>query len=127
MSTVQFYCAICGAPNSHGADVARPLVQCAKCHHVVPAPDPVSFFEDEPLRVLPPGVFALEVVFGCDGCGCRMKIDARAEGRTVPCARCARETMVPYWSRRAPSLVALSAAEIDFLTESEAVVGNGRA
>lgn len=127
MSTVHFHCVICGAPIFRGESSTRPLVECPKCTHVVPVPEPVSLANGEPLRVFPPGVLALEVVFRCEGCDCRIQIDARAEGKMVPCPKCARETMVPYWSRRAPSLVALSAAEVDFLNEPVAVAEHGRA
>lgn len=126
MPTVHFYCVICGAPIFRGAHSTRPLVECPKCAHVVPVPDRVSLPEGEPLRVFPAGVLALEIVFRCE-CDCRIQIDARAEGKSVTCPKCAREMLVPYWSRHAPAVTSLSAAEVDFLTEPEVVAENGSA
>lgn len=126
MSAVHFYCVICGAPIFRGAHSTRPLVECPKCAHVVPVPDAIGLPEGETLRVLPPGVLALEVVFQCSECDCEIQIDARGEGQTVDCPQCAQPVTVPYWSRRAPTAVALSAAEVDFLTEPEFTAENGR-
>lgn len=120
MSTAHFYCVICGAPIFRGAGSTRPLVQCPKCAHVVPAPDAVNLADASTMRVFPRGVISLEVIFRCEECDCHMQIDARAEGSSVNCPRCSREVAVPRWSGRATS-VELSAAEIDFLTGLEPV------
>lgn len=130
MSTVHFFCVICGASIFRGENSTRPLVECPKCAHVVPVPGTVSLADGETMRVFPPGVLSLEVVFQCSQCDCQIQIDARGEGSNVNCPQCAREVTVPYWSRRAPAPIALSAAEVDFLTEPTAhdlIAGNGNA
>jgi DNA-directed RNA polymerase subunit RPC12/RpoP len=117
MSTVHFFCVMCGAPLFRGAGSSRPLVECPKCSHVVPVPDEAGSEEGIP-KVFPRGILSLEMIFLCGHCDCHIQIDARGEGQAVNCPRCTRETTVPRWSRREPEAVALSDAEVEFLTAS---------
>jgi DNA-directed RNA polymerase subunit RPC12/RpoP len=118
MSTVDFFCAICGMAMTAQSTSDRRLAECPRCAHVVPIPAAVGVAPElsDPMGVLPAGVLALEVKFKCHSCGCKMQIDARWEGRSVECPKCKRGVEVPYWSRKAPGKGQLSAAEIDFLT-----------
>ena len=73
----------------------------------------------EALGVFPEGVLALEVKFQCVGCACKLKTDARFEGRFVQCPECEEDVRVPIWSRRVPPPGRLTTAEIDFLSAPE--------
>ena len=118
MSTVDFFCAICGTAMTAQSASDRSLAECPRCSHVVPVPAAVNVLAElsDPLGILPPGVLSLELKFKCRSCGCKMQIDARWEGHSVDCAKCKRRVEIPYWSRKAPGKGQLSAAEIDFLT-----------
>lgn len=118
MSTVHFFCVMCGAPLFRGAGSSRPLVQCPKCAHVVPTPEVLGNADSAVPKIFPRGVVALEMIFLCPHCDCQIQIDARGEGQAVECPRCERETMVPRWSRSEPEAVELSDAEVEFLTAS---------
>ncbi len=120
MSTVHFFCVMCGSSLFRGAQSTRPLVECPKCSHVVPVPDPLRLpGEGGGLPpVFPRGVLSLELIFLCSHCHCHIQIDARGEGQAVDCPRCRREVTVPQWSQRveAEEVVSLSADEVNFLT-----------
>lgn len=114
-----FYCAICGSSITT-ATADDWLAECPRCEHVVPVPAPLSSTPEfaEALRVLPPGVLALEVKFRCQSCEGKLQIDARFEGCSIDCPRCAKKTRVPVWSRAEPPPQLLSPDEIEFLTRT---------
>jgi Zn-finger nucleic acid-binding protein len=123
MSTVHFFCAICGSALTSDARLERPWAECPKCEHVIPVP--IAASSSGPLEVFPRGVLALDVSFLCPACDCKLQIDARWEGRSVNCPKCDEATTVPWWSRRAATPVRLSADEVDFLTGSVEPGPNG--
>ena len=114
-----FYCAICGCTIA-GATGDDWLVECPRCSHVVPVPAQFSGTPEfaEAMRVLAPGVLALEVKFRCEFCAGKLQIDARMEGCPVDCPRCGKKTRIPLWSRIDHSQPVLTPAEIDFLTQA---------
>ena len=119
MTSTHFFCAICGAGLSVGAESAGRVIECPACRHSVPVPHPTRGC----LPLLPAQVLALDVKFLCAGCGAKLRIDARLEGETLPCPKCARPNAVPRWSTAtgAPSRqdatgTQLSAAEIEYLS-----------
>lgn len=124
MSTVHFFCAICGTALRLPANTRCPVTECTACHHSVPVPSPIELpdgigvIEDLP-AVFPSGVLALEVKFLCASCSARLQIDARWEGYEIVCPQCREAITVPRWSRRAapPPAVRLSAPEVEFLSE----------
>jgi DNA-directed RNA polymerase subunit RPC12/RpoP len=138
MSTVPFYCVLCGAALQISSDSRYDLVKCACCSRYVPAPR----LMDGPANsayppVFPPGVLELLVKFECTACGSVLHADARCEGRDARCPSCRARTGIPRWSNapgwpfpadadeqtrtrppQAPdraAVPALSVEEIDFL------------
>ena len=135
MSTISFYCVICGTALQAPSDTLHDLVECHSCSRYVPVPRPVDvrgkFTNCQ--CVLPPKVLELSVTFQCTECGSRLRTDARWEGREIRCPDCEKTTAIPRWSTvpnwprasgarefapRPPvdlKAATLSAAEIDFL------------
>lgn len=118
MTSTHFFCANCGVGLTVGAESAGRTIQCPACHRAVPVPHAMRGC----LPIFPHDVLALELKFLCSGCGAKLRIDARLEGDTVPCPKCAQATKVPRWSEDAPlppaagRVVQLSTAEIEFLS-----------
>jgi hypothetical protein len=100
MSTIRFFCVICGTALQASADSHYDLATCHSCTRYIPVPRPVSlpgkFTRYQP--VLPPKVLELSVTFQCEACGSRLRADARREGRQIVCPVCAGTTAVPRWS-----------------------------
>lgn len=119
MSSIPFYCAICGSVLMASDTGPRQLIECEHCQHVVPAPALLDFSSDSGsvTRVLPRGVLSLDLKFLCSSCKSTLEIDARCEGLEVECPECRQSTVVPRWSRETHAAVSLTTAEIDFLTE----------
>lgn len=126
MTSTHFFCANCGVGLTVGAESAGRTIECPGCRRTVPVPHPTRGC----LPILPPEVLALELKFLCPGCGAKLRIDARLEGDTVPCPKCAQATKVPRWSLpgdaisqpRAGRVVQLSTAEIEFLSSPAEMV-----
>lgn len=126
MTTTQFYCAVCGAGLSVGAESAGRVVECPSCRHTVPVPARLSGAPAAAgcLPLLPAGVLALEIKFLCPACQAKLRTDARLEGETVACPRCERPLQIPRWSGAesgspagtSQDPVRLSPAEIEFLS-----------
>src|SRR5215212_2137360 len=101
MSSVSFYCAVCGealkAPASHAGSVTA----CSRCSRSVPVPGfpAQSGFGFPP--VYPPEILSMDVTFACRGCKTHLVVDARWEGHEVDCPRCDCGITVPLWSGRA--------------------------
>ena len=128
MSSIRFHCAICGTGLSAGAESNGSVIECPSCRHVVPVPARVRApAAMEGLALLPHGVLALEIKFLCPDCQTKLRIDARLEGQSVTCPKCAHEIRIPHWSTAAPSrqpqplsrMAELSEAEIEFLSGSQ--------
>lgn len=139
MSTIKFYCVICGTALEMPSDSLHDLVECYACAHYVPVPRPANlrgkFTNCQ--TVLPSKVLELTVTFDCTECGSRLRTDARWEGRQIRCPDCEKSTSVPRWStvpswpstRRMPvplmapaidaKAAVLSAEEIEFLRGDE--------
>ena len=100
MSTIRFFCVICGTSLQASADSQYDLATCHSCTRYIPVPRPVNlpgkFTRFQP--VLPPKVLELSVTFQCEACGSRLRADARREGRQISCPVCAGTTTVPRWS-----------------------------
>jgi DNA-directed RNA polymerase subunit RPC12/RpoP len=139
MSTIRFYCVICGTALEASADSHHDLLECHACTRHVPVPRPVGLMGKftKCQSVLPPRVLEITVTFQCMACESRLRTDARWEGRQISCPDCGGTTEVPRWSTvpswpRSPEALArarvpampppvrakasvLSDAEIDFL------------
>jgi len=104
MSTVHFYCILCGSALQSAVDSRYDLVKCGACARYVPVPRPVNGpgnFASYP-HVFPSDVLGLLVKFKCVGCDCVLHADARYEGQAVVCTGCGTHAPVPRWSN-APS------------------------
>lgn len=100
MSTIRFYCVICGAALAAPADSHYDLTKCHACARHVPVPRPVNLLGDftRYQAVFPASVLELSVTFNCGECGSRLRADARREGRKIICPICSGTTDVPRWS-----------------------------
>jgi DNA-directed RNA polymerase subunit RPC12/RpoP len=118
MSTIRFFCTICGSALMAENDSTIPLAECAHCRHTVPVPTAIDnpWESGEPMPVMPEGVIALHVCFLCPRCHIKLRTDARMEGRSVECPECSQPIQVPVWSRRESPLVGLDTAEVEFLS-----------
>lgn len=100
MSSIQFYCVLCGSALEVPRDAQHDLMKCEACSRNVPVPrraKGVGNFKCYP-HVFPPEVLELLVKFQCSGCGAKLYADARCEGRDVVCADCGVHTRIPIWS-----------------------------
>ena len=129
MSTVHFFCVLCGNALQTSADSRYDLLKCTCCSRHVPVPRPVNGpgnASNYP-PVFPPDVLGLLVKFKCTTCGGVLHADARYEGHAVVCSTCNAHTAVPRWSNTPAwtlpvaraSAPALSEEEIDFLRGGE--------
>jgi hypothetical protein len=124
MSSVSFYCVICGHGLSAPAAYAGSVYQCSGCSSSVPVPGFPGRSGLTCLPAFPTGILALDVTFPCPGCAARLVVDARWEGHEVDCPRCQVAVVVPQCSGRetapapapAGSGVRLTAEEIGFLS-----------
>ena len=100
MSSIQFYCVLCGSALEIPGDSQHDLIKCEACSRIVPVPrraKGVGNFKCYP-HVFPPEVLDLLVKFQCSGCQAKLYADARCEGREVICSGCGAHTRVPIWS-----------------------------
>ena len=135
MTTIRFFCIICGTVLEGATDSRADVMICKSCAHHVPVPRlaDIPCGKDGCGPVFPPGVLELSVKFLCASCQTPLRADARWEGRTFTCPVCSDKVMVPQWSRVArwpqssdaesgvpkpmtPEVVKLSADEIEFLS-----------
>lgn len=128
MADIHFFCALCGRGITLSAKHAGELVECDGCQRVVPVPGfapPKGGLRDW-LPALPPEILAVEIKFLCGGCGAKLRIDARWEGRRLKCPLCSTEGRVPTWSRewnaKTDLMPALSPEEIAWLSGDDADV-----
>lgn len=125
MDDIHFFCALCGRGLTLSARHAGELVECDGCNRVVPVPGfaPPKGGLREWLPAFPPEILAVEIKFACGGCGAKLRIDARWEGRRLKCPQCEADGRVPVWSRawtpKPDVLPALTAAEIAWLSGDE--------
>ena len=100
MSTVHFYCVLCGAALQISSDSRHDLAECPCCSRHVPVPRRVNLAGDGTSyqSVFPPEVLELSVKFPCSGCNVVIRADARCEGRQVACDDCGSKTVIPRWS-----------------------------
>jgi DNA-directed RNA polymerase subunit RPC12/RpoP len=100
MSSIRFYCVLCGTALHAAADSQHDLTKCHACSRVVPVPRAATlvgnFAGCQP--VFPPRVLELSVTFQCTECSARLRTDARWEGREIVCQECGDNTVVPRWS-----------------------------
>src|SRR5476651_1275208 len=100
MSTIQFYCVLCGVGLQTSSNSRYDLMRCPCCSRHVPVPRPASGpgnLSHYP-PVFPPDVLELSVKFLCTACGSALRADARCEGREVTCPDCGGKTGIPRWS-----------------------------
>src|SRR5262245_38158370 len=101
MSTIRFFCVICGTALEGKASAHGDVVECHACARQVPVPGlvkmPGGTVECAP--VFPPDVLALEVKFLCTSGRSPLRADARWEGRKVVCPVCKDSTQIPRWSQ----------------------------
>jgi len=100
MSTVHFYCVLCGSALETSSDSRHDLLKCHACSRNVPIPrrtNGAGDFKSYP-HVFPPEVLELLVKFPCAVCGTALYADARCEGREVVCSSCGVRTGIPRWS-----------------------------
>ena len=109
-------------------ETAGGFCECPRCLRVVPIPG----FPARPgqqadgAAVFSPHILAIEIKFLCDGCGNKVRVDARLQGVTLECPVCHKPTKVPVWggalplgeqpARAARPLMRLSAEECEFLS-----------
>jgi DNA-directed RNA polymerase subunit RPC12/RpoP len=127
MSTVHFFCVLCGTALQSPGDALYDLMQCQVCSRHVPVPrpltGPVNVSSYPP--VLPPEVLELLVTFQCTSCGSIIQADARYEGRDATCPDCHGVTGIPRWSlppgsrRAAPTRARAAGAKLPTLTIEE--------
>jgi DNA-directed RNA polymerase subunit RPC12/RpoP len=100
MSTVRFYCVLCGAALQISSDSRHDLAKCPCCSRHVPVPRRVNLAGDctSYQFVFPPEVLEIAVKFQCSCCGAVIRADARCEGRQVTCDDCGAKTAIPRWS-----------------------------
>jgi DNA-directed RNA polymerase subunit RPC12/RpoP len=122
MADIHFFCALCGEGITLNGRHAGELVECGRCQRVVPVPGftpPRGGLRDW-LPAFPPEILAVEIKFLCGGCGSKLRIDARWEGRRLKCPNCASDGRVPVWSRALTEetnlLPALTREEIAWLS-----------
>ena len=135
MSTVHFYCVLCGSALQTSADSRYELLKCPCCSRYVPVPRPVNGPGNTASYppVFPPDVLGLLVKFQCGACQAVLHADARYEGHAVVCSSCGAHAAVPRWSNtpswplpllsdesrqrasRRAAAPTLSVEEIDFL------------
>lgn len=122
MADIHFFCALCGHGITLSGNHAGELVECDACQRVVPVPGftpPRGGLRDW-LPAFPPEILAVEIKFLCTGCGSKLRIDARWEGRRLKCPSCGADGRVPTWSsawvREAELLPELSREEIAWLS-----------
>jgi DNA-directed RNA polymerase subunit RPC12/RpoP len=110
MSSISFFCAVCGeALRAHSSFAGR-VQECTRCERVVPVPGfPAVPGLSGCTSVYPPDVLSMDLVFLCAACNVRLVVDARWEGRQLECPQCQAPVRVPWWSRRgmAPAKEAL--------------------
>ena len=127
MDEIHFYCTICGVSLSAGPASAGGFCDCPGCLRVIPIPGfPARPGESAELAaVFSPHILAIEIKFLCDGCGNKIRVDARLQGMTRACPVCEQTTRVPEWGGSLPAaaptratrpMVRLSAEEYDFLS-----------
>lgn len=128
MDKIPFFCTICGEGLSAMPETAGGFCECPRCLRVVPIPG----FPARPgqqadgAAVFSPHILAIEIKFLCDGCGNKVRVDARLQGVTLECPVCHKPTKVPVWggalplgeqpARAARPLMRLSAEECEFLS-----------
>jgi DNA-directed RNA polymerase subunit RPC12/RpoP len=131
MSSISFYCAVCGQALIAEPSFAGEVMECARCRRWVPVPGyPRSRGVSGCAAVYPPEILRIDVVFPCQGCNARLEVDGRLEGRELVCPRCHAAVRAPLWSRspttaaadaRTPKKAppALTPEEIEFLSSDD--------
>jgi hypothetical protein len=129
MDEIQFYCAICGEGLRVKAKSAGGFCDCPRCQRVIPIPGYPGRpgYPAECGPVFSPLILGIEIKFFCESCGSKLRVDARYQGQSFPCAVCQEPTKIPEWGGRTPPLnegladrtapaVRLSADEREFLS-----------
>jgi transcription elongation factor Elf1 len=126
MAHIPFFCAVCGASLSADLSLAGGVCECAQCERRVPVPGfPGVGQESGCPPVFPPEILEMDMTFLCPTCDIRLVVDARMEGRDLPCPRCETWVRAPRWSGPPemedealpePAAPTLTAEEVDFLS-----------
>src|SRR6266853_2707567 len=132
ISSIDFFCAICGSNLAAAPEHEGGLIQCPMCERTVPVPGAVSVAGTDSgcLPVFRPEILTVEITFVCPGCDRALVADAREEGETFQCPKCGLEGRVPAWSgaarrtgdsARPKANAVLSPEEIDILSGGHTV------
>ena len=105
MSSISFFCAVCGLGLTAESSLAGGIMECTRCERSTPVPGfPGKPGESGWAGVYPPEILSMNMVFLCNGCNMRMVVDARLEGREIDCPQCEVKVRAPLWSRaKAPA------------------------
>jgi len=102
MSSILFFCAVCGQALTAEPALAGRVMDCTRCERSVPVPGfPAMPGESGCAGVYPPEILSMDVVFLCRGCDTKLVVDGRLEGREFDCPQCQTRVKTPVWSRRA--------------------------
>jgi len=124
MSSLSFYCALCGVVLDVDASMAGGHVECPHCRQSAPVPGPAPHRVDRVLK-RNSEVLRIDVVFHCQGCRSELAVDGRREGQNFTCPICESTMRTPVWSRQLAAFempgfsyesATLTAEEIDFLS-----------
>ena len=126
MDEIHFFCTICGESLCTSSESAGGFCDCPRCLRVIPIPG----YPARPgppadgAAVFSPRILGIEIKFLCDGCGDKIRVDARRQGQMLDCPVCHEPTEVPEWGGALPPapagvtapVVRLSAEECEFLS-----------
>jgi hypothetical protein len=102
MSSILFFCAVCGEALTAERSFAGKVMECTRCQRSVPVPGfPTMRGVSGCTAVYPPEILSIDVIFRCRGCCAKLVVDARLEGREFDCPKCHAPVRAPLWSRPA--------------------------
>jgi DNA-directed RNA polymerase subunit RPC12/RpoP len=102
MSSILFFCAVCGEALSAELSFAGEIMDCSRCGRSVPVPGFLMMRGGQGCAaVYPPEVLSVDVIFLCRRCGSKLVVDGRMEGREFDCPECDAPVKAPIWSRPA--------------------------
>jgi len=103
MSSISFFCAVCGQALTAEPALAGEVMECTRCERSVPVPGfPPAPRESGCAAVYSPEILSMDIVFLCRGCNAKLVADGRLEGRELDCPQCHARVRAPLWSRREP-------------------------
>ena len=114
MSSIPFFCAVCGQALTAEPALAGAVMECTRCERSVPVPGfPPTPRESGCVAVYAPEILSMDIVFLCRGCNAKLVADGRLEGRELVCPECHARVRAPVWSRREKAGTHTGAPRID--------------